>query len=46
MLLEGNSFASGMTRMQDLFSVIAQNYDCVSYHNFSHAFNLMLVSIP
>ncbi len=31
--------------MQELFSVLAQHYNCVSYHNFSHAFNLMLVHL-
>lgn len=43
LLLKDNSFAQGFSGIQQLFGMIAQNYNSVSYHNFSHAFNLMLV---
>jgi hypothetical protein len=41
--LQGNSFASRVEPLHDLFTVIAQHYSSVSYHHFSHAFTLMLV---
>jgi hypothetical protein len=41
LMLQSNSFARGLPRLFGLFSAIAQNYNCVSYHNFSHAFTLM-----